>query len=167
MTREEFVKAFSSIYEHSAWVPETLYDKGISGDDLTQEDLVAAMKNTVDKAGQDKQLALLRAHPDLAGKLGRQEALTAASKNEQAGAGLDACTDEEFDAFQSLNTEYKDKFGFPFILAVKGWHRTQILQAFKKRVTNDKETEFSEALAQVHRIARFRLEDYFESQDRP
>jgi 2-oxo-4-hydroxy-4-carboxy-5-ureidoimidazoline decarboxylase len=165
MTREEFTQTFGSIYEHSRWVPETLYDAGFENGGLKQEGLVAAMAKTVDNAGRDKQLALLCAHPDLAGRLGRQEALTDASKGEQAGAGLDACTEEEFGAFQSLNTKYKDKFGFPFILAVKGWHRTEILKAFKERVTNDPETEFAEALHQVHRIAGFRLEDYFESQE--
>jgi OHCU decarboxylase len=112
----------------------------------------------VDAAGHDEKLALLRAHPDLAGKLAVGE-LTAASASEQAGAGLDRCTPEEFDRLQDLNARYKAKFGFPFIMAVKGRRRGEIIAAFGRRIENSPETEFETALAEVHRIALLRLMD--------
>ncbi|TNE58990.1 MAG: 2-oxo-4-hydroxy-4-carboxy-5-ureidoimidazoline decarboxylase [Alphaproteobacteria bacterium] len=160
MTRTEFVENFGGIYEHSPWVAERAFDKT---SDLTLAGTSQALATEVDTATKDEQLALLRAHPDLAGRLGIDDSLTDSSKSEQQGAGLDKCTREEFEAFQALNTAYKEKFGFPFILAVKGWQRQGILKEFQRRVDNDRNTEFNEALAQVHRIARFRLEDFFAS----
>jgi len=103
-------------------------------------------------------MALLRAHPDLAGKLAKSGELTAESTAEQAGAGIDQCTDEEFSEFTHLNNEYREKFNFPFILAVKGRHRTEILEVFRTRVSNEVAAEFREALNQVHQIAKLRLE---------
>ena len=103
-------------------------------------------------------MGVLRAHPDLAGKLAQSGALTEESTSEQAGAGLDQCSAAEFKEFTDLNTIYREKFGFPFILAVKGRHRTEILQNFRDRVPNDIATEFREALNQVHQIAKMRLE---------
>ncbi len=110
-----------------------------------------------DAADVDAQLAVLRAHPDLAGKLAVGEALTADSSAEQAGAGLDQCTAEEFERFQALNEDYKARFRFPFILAVRGLHRRDILAAFEARVGNDPDTERATAVAQVNRIAALRL----------
>lgn len=159
MTQEDFTQAFGSIYEHSPWVAERAYSADL---ELTFGSVRKALAAAVDQSSIDEKLALLRAHPDLAGKLGRRGELTESSKSEQSGAGLDACTDEEFEKFQSLNTSYKDSFGFPFILAVKGLHRTSILNEFERRASNEREVEFAEALFQVHRIARFRLEEYFE-----
>jgi len=160
MTGEEFVQTFGGIYEHSSWVARRAFEKSPA---LELENIVNALAAEVAAASKDEQLALLRAHPDLAGKLALSGGLTESSKGEQQSAGLDQCTPEEFESFQTLNAAYKDKFGFPFILAVKGWFRTDILKEFARRAGNKNEVEFAEALAQVHRIARLRLEDYFEN----
>ena len=118
-----------------------------------------AFRMVLDRAGNNAKLTLLRAHPDLAGKLAVSGELAEESTSEQASADLGNCTPEEFEAFQSLNNEYKERFGFPFILAVRGYHRTEILETFRDRVNNDWETEFKTALEQVHRIALLRLND--------
>ncbi len=115
------------------------------------------MAAVVNGAVDDDKRTLLRAHPDLAGKLALAD-LTQSSQSEQTGAGLDQCTENELARFTELNDIYKKKFGFPFIFAVKGFHRTDILNAFERRVKNDVETEFNEAINQVHRIARLRLD---------
>ncbi len=157
----ELPSTLDGIYEHSPWVAERIDPAVISvGADVVAS-LATAMRNIVDNAGEDLQLALLRAHPDLAGRLAVGEALTDASAGEQAGAGLDRCSPEEFEEFRSLNDRYKEKFGFPFILAVRGRARSEILRIFRQRVDNDRRAEFTEALEQVHRIARLRLEDRF------
>ncbi len=103
-------------------------------------------------------MALLRAHPDLAGKLAVAGELTAASAAEQEGAGLAACTADEFERFQTLNVAYRERFGCPFIVAVAGYHRTAVLEIFERRLGNDRDTELREALEQVHRIALLRLQ---------
>ena len=165
MARPEFVQVFGGVYEHSPWIAETVWELGPGHDpDMgaardTAEGIHEAFRTVVDRAGREKQLALLRAHPDLAGRLAIAGELTAASNAEQAGADLGNCTPDEFEAFRSLNDAYKDKFGFPFILAVRGFHRTEILEIFRERVNNDPETEFATALEQVHRIALLRLRD--------
>ena len=150
--REEFLKIYGGIYEHSPWIAAAAYD---AGKIAPAEALHAAMKKAVENGTYDQKLALIRAHPDLAGKLG---VLTKDSASEQKGAGLDQCSPEEFSEFQKLNNAYKEKFGFPFIIAVKGHTRRSILENFRARIHNDKDTEFETALAQIHRIARFRLE---------
>ena len=155
LDRAGFVARYGGVYEHSPWVAEAVWDTGRVPDDA--DALADAMAAQVEAAGEEAQLALLRAHPDLAGKLGVADALTPESTAEQAGAGLDRCTAEEFAEFQRLNEAYKARFGFPFILAVKGHDRASILAAFRRRVANDRATEFREALDQVHRIARLRL----------
>lgn len=158
MSRDAFVAAFGGVYEHSAWVAERAWDKGLGEETATPGGLSGILHAEVVAAGREPQLALLRAHPDLAGKLALAGGLTAESTAEQAGAGLDQCTPEELAEFQSLNDRYKARFGFPYILAVKGRHRTQILENFRARVDNDPEVEFAEALDQVRRIALLRLE---------
>jgi 2-oxo-4-hydroxy-4-carboxy-5-ureidoimidazoline decarboxylase len=120
--------------------------------------LADAMAARVEAAGPGAQRALLRAHPDLAGRLAVRGQLTAESTSEQAGAGLDRCSPKEFEEFQRLNDIYNARFGFPFILAVKGYDRAGILDAFRRRVGNTRKAEFREALDQVHRIARLRLQ---------
>lgn len=163
MTKRDFVARFGGVYEHSPWIAGAVWDldpdpdMGAAQD--TAEGIHEAFKMIVSEAGREKQLALLRAHPDLAGKLAVAGELTDASKSEQAGADLGNCTLEEFDEFQTLNRRYTDKFGFPFILAVRGCHRTEILDIFRGRVENNAETEFATALEQVHRIALLRLRD--------
>ncbi len=158
MTRGEFIAEFGGVYEHSPWIAEQVFDQGLTEIHNTAEGLHVALARVVAEASKEQQLKLLQAHPDLAGKLAISGELTEESTSEQASADLGNCTTEEFAAFQSLNDKYKEKFGFPFILAVRGYHRTEILDIFKQRVENDTETEFDEALTQVHRIALLRLQ---------
>ena len=158
MTEAEFLKLFGSIYEHSTWVAEAIWQQGLSDSDDTISHLCGRMKVIVDDAGHDRQMTLLCAHPELAGKLAIDGGLTADSTSEQSSAGLDKCSPKEFTAFQELNTAYGEAFGHPFIIAVRGLARTDILAAFQSRIKNDAETEFATALAEVHKIARLRLE---------
>ena len=124
-------------------------------------DAVSSDSGAEDTAAHARAAVLRRAHPDLAGLLAVSGGLTAASSAELAGAGLDLCTPEEFSAFTELNTRYSEKFGFPFIVAVRGLDRAGILDRFRQRVEHDQDTEFDEALSQVHRIARLRIDDVF------
>ena len=158
LSREDFIAAFAGIYEHSPWVAERLFDAGLSAHDADPTNLARRMAEIVDAAGYDKQMALLRAHPELAGKLAVSGSLTAESTFEQTSAKLDQCNAEEFAAFQDLNERYGKKFGHPFIIAVHGLDRTTILTAFGKRVAHSAKTEFATALGEVHKIARLRLE---------
>ncbi|MEM7223327.1 MAG: 2-oxo-4-hydroxy-4-carboxy-5-ureidoimidazoline decarboxylase [Pseudomonadota bacterium] len=157
LARQDFLERYAGVYEHSPWIAEQVFEAGLGPAHDTAEGLQAAMAAIVEAAGRDAQLALLRAHPDLAGKLAVAGELTAESTAEQAGAGLDQCTPEELSRFQELNEAYQARFGFPFILAVAGRGRAEILAAFEARIGNDPETEFREALDQVHRIALIRL----------
>ncbi|HEY4136964.1 MAG TPA: 2-oxo-4-hydroxy-4-carboxy-5-ureidoimidazoline decarboxylase, partial [Casimicrobiaceae bacterium] len=118
----------------------------------------AAMADVVARAGKEKQLALIREHPQLAGKAMIQRALTVDSTTEQSGAGLTQCSPEEFSRLQELNACYSAKFGFPFILAVKGYDRRGVIAEFARRVDNDPDTEIAECLRQIDRIARLRLD---------
>ena len=158
MDRWGFVDRFGGVYEHSPWLAEAVWDRGLSPAEDSPDGLAAAMARILAEAGRDAKLALIRAHPDLAGRAAIAGNLTKASKGEQAGAGLDRCTPEEFRRFQELNDAYKQKFGFPFILAVAGRGRQEILANFRSRLENDGEAEFQEALRQIDRIARLRLE---------
>ncbi len=152
--KRAYVNRFGGIYEHSPWVAEQAFNNGPPA----PEDAPAIMRQIVENAGHAAQLTLLCAHPDLAGKLAKTGALTSESTSEQASAGLDQCSEAEFEAFTSLNARYKSRFGFPYILAVRGRHRSEILQNFQGRVNNPPEVEFREALNQVHQIAALRLE---------
>jgi len=155
MSRDNFLRVYGSVYEHSPWVAETVYDDRDVGNVDTVWTLYAAMRMAVDMADRGMQLSLMRAHPELAVKT---PDMAAASVSEQSSAGLDQCSSEELAAFKRLNHEYREKFGFPFIVAVKGMTRGEILQVFNQRLQNDYETEFQNALQQIHKIARFRLE---------
>lgn len=157
MSREQFLTRFGSIYERSPWVARSLFKSGLEPGHDEVDGLAGAMAGVVETAGSERQLELLRAHPDLAGKLALTGDLTTASTSEQASAGLDCCTPDELDIFQNLNDQYNSKFGFPFILAVRGRSRTEILEVFRKRMDNDLIDEQREALDQVHRIAHLRL----------
>jgi OHCU decarboxylase len=158
MTREAFVARFGGIYEHSPWIAEAVWGAAGPGPDCdTVAGLAAAMAAALDAAPRAAKLALIRAHPDLAGKAAVAGALTADSAAEQAGAGLDRCSPEEFARFQQLNAAYKAKFGFPFIIAVRGLGRAAILAAFERRLGNDAQTEFATALGEINRIALLRL----------
>lgn len=159
MDRTEFVAAFGHMFEHSPWVAESAWDKGLPIDADTAEGLHRVLCAALAPAPVDAKLALLRAHPDLAGKLAQAGRLTAESTSEQASAGLDRLTDAERATFTGLNDAYTGKFGFPFIIAVKGLSKADILAAFQERLVNDRNTELAAALAQVERIALLRLKD--------
>ena len=164
MNLDTFLESFGGVYEHSCWIAEDVFAGGLTGDHDTIAGLHGAMHDVVEEAESDKKLALLQTHPDLAGKLAMAGDLTAESTAEQASAQLDQCTAEEFEEFQSLNGRYKKRFGFPYILAVRGRRRQEILDNFRSRVDNPPESEFAEALKQVHRIALLRIEAIFQEE---
>ena len=163
MNADDFVQRYGGIYEHSPWVAERV---NLLLEDATPDTelLVRLMADCVDNASVDTQLELIRAHPDLAGKAQVAGELTADSTEEQSKAGLDQCTADEFEKFQSLNDSYKEKFGFPFIMAVRESNRSQILDAFASRLDNDNNAEFEAALQEIHKIARLRLTALEDSQ---
>ncbi|KEA62206.1 Urate oxidase [Marinobacterium lacunae] len=158
MTREAFVSHFGDIYEHSPWVAEQAFDQG--GIDALDSiaTLQQRMAEILLKADKQAQLELINAHPDLAGKAAIAGELTESSTAEQAGAGISECTADEFARFTELNNAYKAKFGFPFIMAVKGSNRHQILASFEERIHNTPDEEFERALQEINKIALFRLE---------
>jgi OHCU decarboxylase len=156
MEVDDFVARFAGIYEHSPWVAERVAALATGVDDVEQ--LAALMADCVDNASTEQQLALIRAHPDLAGRAQVAGELTAESTVEQTSAGLDRCTSDEFERFQSLNTAYWEKFGFPFVMAVRGSDRAEILDTFAARLQNDYDLEFETALIEIHKIARLRLD---------
>ncbi|PZP22831.1 2-oxo-4-hydroxy-4-carboxy-5-ureidoimidazoline decarboxylase [Pseudomonas kuykendallii] len=158
LDRAAFVEAFADIYEHSPWVAERTFDKGVEAGFDEVEVLQARMAAVLLAASHAEQLALINAHPDLAGKAAVRGELTAASTSEQSGAGIHECTAEEFARFTELNAAYKARFGFPFIMAVKGSNRHQILAAFEERIHHSPEQEFARALAEINKIALFRLQ---------
>ena len=158
LSRGEFVARFGGVYEHSPWVAERAFDAGLSETDATPEGLFARLRRIVEAADETAWLTLLRAHPELAGKLAVDGGLTKASASEQASAGLDRCSEAEFRRFHELNAIYRERFGFPFIIAVRGLSRADILAAFETRAGNTRAAEIRSALDQVHRIARLRLE---------
>ena len=157
MDREQFVATFGDIYEHSPWIAEQAWERGVTSRHDMVEELRALFAEVFAGADHEAQLAVVRAHPDLAGRAALAGELTASSTGEQAGAGLDACTPEELQRFQDLNRTYQARFGFPFIMAVKGKHRSEILAAFEQRVNNSPEQEFARALAEINQIALLRL----------
>lgn len=157
MRREEFVSRYGGVYEYSPWVAEESFAvaAGIEGIDQLAEIFAAC----VDRADHEQKLALIRAHPDLAGKAAISGELTEASSGEQASAGIDQCSGEEYQRFQDLNRRYKRKFGFPFVMAVRGGNRHEILAAFESRLGNDSRTEFDRAIREIHKIANLRLRE--------
>jgi 2-oxo-4-hydroxy-4-carboxy-5-ureidoimidazoline decarboxylase len=157
VSADNFVSRYGAIYEHSAWVAERVNE--LLGDSVADtESLARLMADCVDNASVDAQLELIRAHPDLAGKAQVAGALTADSSEEQAKAGLDQCSPAEFEKFQALNANYIEKFGFPFIMAVRESNRSDILEAFARRLDNNNSAEFETALQEIHKIARLRLD---------
>jgi len=158
LDRDTFVTAFADIYEHSPWVAEQAYDQGVDETLDEIEVLHQRMSDVLLSAPRETQLALINAHPDLAGKAAVRGELTASSTSEQAGAGIQDCTPEEFARFTELNDAYKARFGFIFIMAVKGSNRHQILAAFEERMHNSQDQEFTRALAEINKIALFRLQ---------
>lgn len=159
LERDAFVAAFADIYEHSPWVAEQVYDAGVD-ESLNQIEVMhERMSQAFLSADRDTQLALINAHPDLAGKAALRGELTASSTSEQAGAGIQECSPEEFERFVTLNEAYKAKFGFIFIMAVKGSDRYKILASFEERMDNSQEQEFQRAIAEINKIAMFRLQE--------
>lgn len=155
VSSRDFVARYGGVYEHSAWVAE-LAAPALAG--CSDPDRIAeVMAGCVDTAPYDLRLALIRAHPDLAGKARVAGSLTADSANEQASAGLDRCSAEQYERFTALNRAYRDRFGFPFVMAVRGSSAADILAAFEVRLENDPDAEFETALAEIHKIARRRL----------
>ncbi|HET6157117.1 MAG TPA: 2-oxo-4-hydroxy-4-carboxy-5-ureidoimidazoline decarboxylase [Dongiaceae bacterium] len=159
LDRTQFVALYGRVYEHSPWIVEAAWRAGLTPDGDTVEGLHQVLAAIVDEVPREWQLALLCAHPDLAGRLAVGGALTAESSSEQTSAGLDQCTPEEFQRFTALNDAYKRRFPFPFIMAVKGKSRREILEVFERRMQNDEDAEFRTALSEVHKIAFLRLRD--------
>ena len=159
MDREKFVSLYGGIFEHSPWVADDAFELELSQSHDTAVGLHNALCRAFRSASKDQKLNVLKAHPDLAGKLAQAKRLTAESTSEQASAGIDSLTDYEREQFTKLNLEYVQKHGFPFIIAVRDHNKASILNAFKNRIKNNSDTEFSEACKQVERIAEFRLMD--------
>ena len=159
MSRARFVERFGSIYEHSPWVAERAWDLELGPAHDSAVGLANALARTFRSASHDERLAVLKAHPDLAGKLAAARRLTADSTAEQASAALDALTDAERATFERLNAAYTARHGFPFIIAVRDNTKASILAAFEQRLSQDSAAEFATACAQVERIAALRLKD--------
>ena len=154
LSQSEFIKVFANIFENARWIAEELYNQK-PFDNF--EELSLKILNIFENATKEKQLKILNAHPDLANKT-KISLLTPDSLKEQTDAKLDQCTEEEFNEFKKLNNIYK-KFGFPFILAIKGKTKMEILNNFRKRISSDPEIEFNEAVKQVKQIASLRLKE--------
>ena len=152
LSKTEFISIFGNIFEKTEWIAERCYE---SKPYNNLDDLVSKMMKIFENSEKEKHLEILNSHPDLA----VEKKLTEDSKNEQKNASLNQCTDEEFVEFKKLNEEYKKKFGFPFIVAVKGKNKEEILNSFRQRITNNINLEFEEAKKQVKKIASFRLSE--------
>jgi OHCU decarboxylase len=160
LDRERFVRMFGLVFEHSPWVAEGAWE---AGPFESLKALHGAMVQVCRSAPADRQLALIRAHPDLAGKLAVGGLISPISRREQSGVGLDRCTPEEFARFHELNDAYKVKFTFPFVVAVRGLDRRKILEIFAERLENTEAEEFERALDEIAKIALFRLEQLVET----
>ena len=154
LSQSEFIKVFANIFENAGWIAEELYKQKPFGD---FQELSSKMMNIFEMSSKEKKLEILNDHPDLGDKA-KISLLTADSLKEQKNAGLDQCTKEEFSELKKLNDIYK-KFGFPFILAVKGKSKIEILNNFRKRINSEPQIEFEEAVKQVKKIANLRLKD--------
>jgi len=159
MDQKTFLAAYGDIFEHSPWIAERAWAAEMGPAHDSAVGLLSALTRKFRAATEAERLKVLRAHPDLAGKLASASRLTAASTEEQASAGLDALTDAERAAFTDLNTRYTKKFGFPFIIAARDHGKAEILQTFARRLNNDRAAEFTEACTQVERIAELRLRE--------
>jgi len=152
LSKAEFISIFGNIFEKTEWVAERCYE---SKPYNNLDELVSKMMEIFENIEKERHLEILNSHPDLA----VEKKLTENSKNEQKNASLNQCTDEEFIEFKKLNEEYKKKFRFPFIIAVKGKNKEEILNNFRQRLTNNINLEFEEAKKQVKKIASFRLSE--------
>ncbi|MBY3160119.1 2-oxo-4-hydroxy-4-carboxy-5-ureidoimidazoline decarboxylase [Rhizobium laguerreae] len=157
MSRKDFVSRFGGVFEHSPFIAERAYDAGQVPEPLTEAGVHASLTAVFRAASPQERLGVLSAHPDLAGRLAISGELTEDSRKEQSGAGLDRLSPAEHARFTELNSAYVEKFGFPFIIAVKGLGKDDILSAFETRIGNSRDEEFATATAQVERIALLRL----------
>jgi 2-oxo-4-hydroxy-4-carboxy-5-ureidoimidazoline decarboxylase len=155
-SREEFISVIGPIFEHSPWIAEMTFVKKPFAD---LENLYHALCETVKNSGEGKQLALIRAHPDLVGKFALAGQLTKESTNEQASAGLNKLSPEEIDLFQKQNATYKNRFGFPFVICARLNKKAAILAGFETRLKNSREQEIKTALEEIFKIAELRLRD--------
>lgn len=163
LSETDFVSRFGGVFEHSEWIAKRAFAGELSAANDTAIGLAAALTTVFREASANERLAVLNAHPDLAGKLAQAKRLTESSTSEQASAGLDALTDAERTRFTELNSAYVAKFGFPFIIAVRGRSKDDILAAFETRIGNDRDSELETACRQVERIALLRLKDMLPS----
>jgi len=155
LSQSKFIKIFANIFENARWIAEELYNQKPFN---YFEELSLKILNIFETTTKEKQLKILNAHTDLANKT-KISILTPDSLKEQTSAGLDQCTEEEFDKFKHLNEQYKKKFGFPFVLAVIGKNKNEILDNFKKRISFDPTAELDQAIKQVKQIASLRLKE--------
>jgi len=155
LSKSGFISIFGNVFEKTEWIAQKSYD---SKPYKNFEELFSKMMEIFENTNKENHIKILNAHPDLA----VEKKLTEDSKNEQKNARLNQCTNEEFIEFKKLNEEYKKKFGFPFILAVKGNNKEEILNSFRQRITNNINLEFEEAKKQVKKIANFRLSKIIE-----
>ena len=152
LSKSDFISIFGNVFEKTEWIAQKSYD---SKPYKNFEELFSKMMEVFENSNKENHIKILNAHPDLA----VEKKLTEDSKNEQKNASLNQCTDEEFIEFKKLNEEYKKKFRFPFIIAVKGKNKKEILNSFRQRITNNINLEFEEAKKQVKKIANFRLSE--------
>jgi 2-oxo-4-hydroxy-4-carboxy-5-ureidoimidazoline decarboxylase len=156
LTRDEFVCVVGPVFEHSPWIADAAWEKRPFAD---LEALHQALMNVVESAGEDKQVKLIQAHPDLAGRAALAGTLTAGSNREQASAGLDKLAAEEIALFQKNNQAYREKFGFPFVICARLNKKEAILKGFELRLSNTREQEIRTALGEIGKITRLRLRD--------
>ena len=156
LARDEFTRVVGPVFEHSPWIAEAAWQKRPFA---SVEALHLALCEIVRTAGEEKQLALILAHPDLVGRLALTGALTKESTSEQASAGLSLLMSEEISLFQSNNAAYKAKFGFPFVICARLNKKEAILNGFKLRLSHSREQEIQTALAEIFKIAELRLRD--------
>ena len=159
LSKSEFIKVFANIFENAVWIAEELYKQKPFND---YEDLSSKMLDIFENTSKKNQIKILNAHPDLANNT-KINSLTQDSIKEQNSARLDQCTENEFNEFKNLNDKYKKRFGFPFIYAVKGKSKIEILNNFKQRVSCDINVEFIEAKKQVKKIASLRIKEITEN----
>ena len=152
LNKSDFISIFGNVFEKTEWIAQKSYD---SKPYKNFEELFSKMVEIFENSNKESHIKILNSHPDLA----IEKRLTEDSKNEQQNASLNQCTNEEFLEFKKLNEEYKKKFGFPFITAVKGKNKEEILNSFRQRITNNINLEFEEAKKQVKKIASFRLSE--------
>ena len=152
LSKSDFISIFGNVFEKTEWIAQKTHD---SKPYKNFEELFSKMIEIFENSNKENHIKILNTHPDLA----IEKKLTDDSKNEQKNANLNQCTNEEFIEFKKLNKEYKKKFGFPFIIAVKGKNKEEILNSFRQRITNNINSEFEEAKKQVKKIASLRLSE--------